>query len=372
MSSVAIVRCENYGQKQVDLAVEKACLAANMHSVAGKRVLLKPNVLSDAKEDRCITTNTAVVRAVIHLLKKQGAKEILMGDSPGLHGPSFVPRGCGLAKVCKDEGVQWVDFTLAPKTRRVPYTRGKSLPFASILEEVDLLFSLPKLKTHQLMYSTGAVKNLFGLVPGLHKSPCHVMFPTRELFASLMVGILSINKPSFSLMDGIIGMEGPGPANGKPRHLGLVLASRDALALDYAQAVVMGYDPLTIPIIAEGLRREEGSPPSSYPLLDASDLVVENFLRIAQQKKTSFFHALIAPFFLSRYIQWKVKRERKAPIFLTEPCIQCRKCIDICPVHALHLEGKSIIIDEKACVRCYCCHEVCPAHAIEVDEYYHE
>ncbi len=372
MSSVAIIRCENYDQGLVDLAVEQAALAADMPSVEGKRVLLKPNVLSDAKEERCITTNTAVVRAVIHLLKKQGAKEILMGDSPGLQGPSFVPRACGLDKVCKDEGVRWIDFTQNPKTMSVPYTRGKSLPFASILDEVDLLFCLPKLKTHQLMYSTGAVKNLFGLVPGLHKSPCHVMFPTRELFASLIVGILAVTKPSFSIMDGIIGMEGPGPANGKPRHLGLILASKDALSLDWAQAVIMGYDPLSIPIVAEGLRRGEGEEPSSYPLLDANDLVVENFQRIAQQKKTSFFHALIAPFFLSRYIQWKVKRERKAPIFLTEPCIQCRKCIEICPVHALHLEGKSIIIDEKVCVRCYCCHEVCPAHAIEVDEQHHE
>ena len=368
MSSVAINRCENYEQEKVDLAVEEACLAANMPPVAGKRVLLKPNVLSDAKEDRCITTNTAVVRAVIHLLKKQGAKEILMGDSPGLQGLAFVPRACGLDKVCKDEEIQWVDFTQNPKTKTVPYTRGKSLPFAGILDEVDLLFSLPKLKTHQLMYSTGAIKNLFGLVPGLHKSPCHVLFPTRELFASLMVGILSLTKPSFSIMDGIIGMEGPGPANGKPRHMGLILASRDALSLDYAQAVVMGYDPLSIPIIAEALKREEGAIPSSYPILDANDLIVESFKRVVQQKQTSFFHALIAPFFLSKYIRWKVKRDRKAPVFLTDPCIQCRKCIEICPVHALHLEGKSIIIDEKVCVRCYCCHEVCPAHAIEVDE----
>ncbi|MGB4407349.1 MAG: DUF362 domain-containing protein [Sphaerochaeta sp.] len=372
MSSVAIVRCESYDQEKVDVAVEQACLASDMPSVSGKRVLLKPNVLSDAKEDRCITTNTAVVRAVIHLLKKQGAKEILLGDSPGLQGPSFVPKACKLDKVCKDEGVRWVDFTQNPKTRLVPYTRSKSLPFASILEEVDLLFSLPKLKTHQLMYSTGSVKNLFGLVPGLHKSPCHVLFPTRELFASLMVGILSLAKPSFSIMDAVIGMEGPGPANGKPRHMGLILASRDALSLDYAQAIVMGYDPLTIPIIVEGLRREEGTVPSSYPVLDANTLVVEDFQRIAQQKQTSFFHALIAPFFLSRYIRWRVKRERKAPVFLTGPCIQCRKCIEICPVHALHLQGKSIIIDERVCVRCYCCHEVCPAHAIEVDEHHHE
>lgn len=370
MSSVAIVRCENYDQSLVDIAVEEACLRADMPSVEGKRILLKPNILSDAKEEQAVTTNSAVVRAVIRLLKKQGAREILVGDSPGLQGPSFTPRASGIAAVCKEEAVQWIDFTEAPITKVVPYTRNKSLPFAAILDSVDMLFSLPKLKNHQLMYTTGAVKNLFGLVPGLHKSPCHVMFPTREMFASLMVGILSLAKPTFSIMDGIIGMEGPGPANGKPKHMGLILASQDALSLDFAQAVLMGYDPMTIPIILEGLRRAEGSIPTSYPVLDPHDIVVDNFIRIAQQKKTSFFHALIAPFFLSAYIRWKVKRERKAPVFLLDPCIQCKKCMKICPVDALHLEGKQIIIDNKLCVRCYCCHEVCPADAIMIDEQY--
>jgi len=368
MSSVAIIACENYDQALVDNAVETACLASNMPNVSGKRVLLKPNILSDAKEDRCITTNPAVLRSMIRLLKKHGAKEILVGDSPGLQGPSFLPKNCGVYQVCKEEDVKWVDFTKNPTTKLVPYTHNKQLPFASILEEIDLLFSLPKFKTHQLMYSTGAVKNLFGLIPNLHKSPCHVQFPTREQFASLIIGILELSKPSFALMDGIIGMEGAGPANGIPRHLGLLLASSDLIALDYAQAMIMGYDPHSIPIISEGLKRNLGSIPTDYPLLDPNTLILENFKRIQQQKKTKFFHSLIKPFFLSSYIRWKVKNERKAPVFLPDPCIGCRKCIEICPASALVLENKRILIDTRACVRCYCCHEVCPANAIVIDE----
>ena len=368
MSNVAIIKCENYEQTLVDNAVETACLAANMPEVSGKRILLKPNILSDAKEDRCITTHPAVLRAMIHLLKKHGAKEIVVGDSPGLQNPSFLPKNCGIHQVCIEEKVTWIDFTKSPETKMIPYTHNKKLPIASILGDVDMLFSLPKFKTHQLMYSTGAVKNLFGLVPNLHKSPCHVQFPTREQFASLIIGILELSKPSFALMDGIIGMEGAGPANGIPRHLGLLLASTDLIALDYAQALIMGYDPVSLPIISEGLRRNLGSIPTTYPLLDANALILENFKRIEQQKKTKFFHNLIKPFFLSSYIRWKVKKERKAPVFLADPCIGCRKCIEICPASALVQENKKIIIDTHACVRCYCCHEVCPANAIIIDK----
>lgn len=368
MSRVAIIRCDTYDQPMVDAAVEQACLLGLMPSVSGKSILLKPNILSDAKKELSITTHPQVLRAMIRLLKKQGASRIVVGDSPGLQKPAFLPKACGIHRVCIEEDVQWIDFTKQQRLHTIPYTRGRKLPLASILDEVDMVFSLPKFKTHQLMYTTGAVKNLFGLVPNLHKSPCHVQFPTREQFASLIVGIAAVVKPAFSLMDGIIGMEGPGPANGRPRHLGLLLASCDALALDHAQAAIMGYDPKTIPIIAEGLKRGLGSVPTSYGGEDIHSVIVQDYLRIEMHKQTRFFHSLIIPFFLSKYIRAKVKKERKAPIFLSEPCIQCRKCIDICPAHALTMQHKRIIIDQNSCIRCYCCHEVCPASAIAVDE----
>lgn len=368
MSKVAIVRCSAYEQAEVDEAVRQACMQASMPSVEGMRILLKPNILSDAKPERNITTHPMVVRSMIRLLKEHGAKQILVGDSPGLQVPNFLPKLSGIHQVCLEEGAEWVDFTKQPRLHTIPYTSNKQLLLTSVLSEVDMVFSLPKFKTHQLMYATGAVKNLFGLVPNLSKSPCHVLFPTREQFASLMVGIAEVVKPSFSLMDGVIGMEGPGPANGRPRHLGLLLASTDALALDYAQAQIMGYSSEQVPIIAEGLKRGIGAIPSAYPVLDAKDLVLPDFLRIEVQKRTKFVNALIIPFFFSKLIRWKVKKDRKAPVFLVDPCIRCRKCIDICPAHALTMQDKRIIIDEKACIRCYCCHEVCPASAILVDE----
>lgn len=138
MSCVSIVRCESYEPALVDKAVREACASAGMPDVNGKTVLLKPNILSDSKEELGITTHSQVVRSVIRLLKEQGAKRILVGDSPGLHTPNFRPRASGIWKVIREEEVEWADFTDRPTTYPIPYARGKKLPLPSLLEEIEI------------------------------------------------------------------------------------------------------------------------------------------------------------------------------------------------------------------------------------------
>lgn len=374
---VAIARCENYELSQVEKALEKVCEAAQMPPVKGLTVLVKPNVLSDAKVEAAITTNPMVVQALIRMLKAKGAARILVGDSPGLQGPAFVPRACGIQQICEEEQVQWCDFTKDPVTRVIPGTARKKLPLAKALYEADMLISVAKFKTHQLMYATGTVKNLFGLVPGLHKSPCHLSYPSRESFAKLISGIYETAKPAFCIMDGIIGMEGAGPANGIPRHIGLLLASRDGSAVDVAQSTIMGYDPLSIPLIAELRERKltgwNFPQDISYPLLNAKELVVNGYQTIEQQPKSNLFASLILPFF-TRFLKKRHQRKQPKPLFDMSVCIRCGRCVSICPGKALSFEPdneakskKRIVADYRHCIRCYCCHEVCPADAIEID-----
>ena len=369
MAYVAIDRCENYNQDEIFSCLTELCRKANMPDVKGMKVLVKPNILSDAKPENCITTHPEVVRAVIRILKENGASEIYVGDSPGIHNAGFCGRNCGIQDVCIEEGVTWVNFTQNPVAKRINGTRF-TLPMARILDEVDLVFSVCKFKTHTLMYSTGAVKNLFGVVPHLNKGLCHTKCPSRESFARLIVGIHETIKPAFCIMDAIIGMEGAGPANGKCRPVNLLLASDNCFAMDVAQATIMGYNINDIFILNEARVRRLIPKDIVYPVLDANDLIIEDYDRVPIRKRTRFIRSLVIPFAATPLQRMRQRRE-PAPQFNDEKCIRCLRCANICPAKALTLKEeengtKHIVCDYKKCIRCYCCHEMCPVDAIIV------
>ncbi|NIQ10345.1 MAG: DUF362 domain-containing protein, partial [Gammaproteobacteria bacterium] len=99
--------------------------------------------------------------------------------------------------------------------------------------EADVIINLPKLKTHQMMGYTGAVKNMFGLVVGMRKVRLHLQAGTDKAFFALMLLELAERFiPALSIMDAVVGMEGNGPGNGDPVQLGALLASASPLALD--------------------------------------------------------------------------------------------------------------------------------------------
>ncbi len=372
-TTVVINNCYSYDTQKVYETLKDMCIQADMPDVCGKKILLKPNILSDAKPEDCITTNPEIVRSMVRILKENGASQIYIGDSPGLQSPSFSGTNCGIKAICDEEGAIWCDFSDSPVIKQINGLRLK-LPIAAIIDKVDMVFSLCKFKSHTLMYATGATKNLFGTVPSINKALCHAKYPSRESFARVIVGIHETIKPAFCVMDGIIAMEGAGPANGTLRPLNILLASRSCLAVDVAQATIMGHNLSDIPILNEAKRRHLLPQNIEYPILNANDLIVEDFERI-QVKKTNLIKALLLPFLTSRF-QRRNQRKEPAPIFNDERCIRCLRCVNICPQKALSLvpmggtlenkPNKHIVCDEKKCIRCYCCHEMCPANAITV------
>lgn len=368
---VAITSCNTYGDEDVYPALKEVLLHGKMPDVDGKTILLKPNILSDALPQKAITTRFEVLGNLIKILYEMGATKIYVGDSPGISGNNFLPKHSGIYKACKDYGATWVHFSRHTVSRKIPFTYGKKLPLPTILDEVDYVFSVAKMKTHQLMYITGCVKNLFGLVPGLHKSHSHMLYPTRESFSRMIAGLYQLVKPDFNILDGIVSMEGPGPASGFPRHTGLLFASVDATAIDASMAIIMDYKVDEIPLLKELQKRSltswqkvENIP---YPLLDAKDLVIEDYKRVQVDKKTRLLSSLLGPLF-TKYIKFKHQQKEPRPIFNDELCISCGKCITICPGKALKFnENKKISADYSRCIRCYCCHEVCPADAIDIE-----
>ncbi len=363
-NKVGVAKCPRYEYPLIKKTLDTIVEATNFPDCRGKYVLVKPNVLSDAPKEKNITTNPLVVKAVIEILKEKGAGRIICGDSPGLPGASFRAKVCGIADVCGEEGVEWVDFLSSPVEHILP--SGIKINVTHYIDEVDIVISVSKMKTHQLMLATGSVKNMFGIVPGLNKSPLHLKARSPEAFSEVILDIYSIHKPEYSVMDAVISMEGAGPANGTLRQTGLLLGSASAPALDRAEALIMGYKAKDVPLLAALEKREKGSTEGVYPLLDPEAIAIHDFRRVPV-KKRGLISALILPYF-SRHGERGMTRVRKEPVFDSARCRQCRKCIEICPAGALKLTEKKVVINSERCIRCYCCHEMCPFDAIIVEK----
>lgn len=364
MNRVGIARCTQYDEAIVERAVRQVVDGTLFPSCSGKRVLIKPNILSDSRPEAGITTHPLVVKAMIRICQERGASQVYVGDSPGLHTPAFHGASCGIAEVCRMTGATWVDFSR--DAVQMTLEGGEKVTVAGILDEVDFTISLARFKTHQLMYTTGAVKNIFGIMPGLNKSPMHLRHPSRDDFALFMTRLFRKAKVAYALIDSVIGMEGPGPANGTLRYVGLMIGGADAFLVDRAQAIIMGHDPADIPILEAGRRAGLGTGEIDYPLLDAGDLVIDDFRRIEVEKSRGLFSSLVLPF-LTRARDRRRAQQRPAPQFDHDRCVKCSRCVQICPAKALSLD-RTVTIDTGRCIRCYCCAEMCPADAIRIEE----
>ncbi|MFH0935446.1 MAG: DUF362 domain-containing protein [Candidatus Omnitrophota bacterium] len=360
-SRVCIKRCVSYDPLAVGNAVTEALDALggiNNFVRPASKVLVKPNLLMAKEPEFGIDTHPEVVRAVIRVLKKAGCS-IFVGDSPSVFGDQIenvaeVYARSGIKKICQEEEVTLVEFNKRRLRRGIPLT--------TMLDECEYLVSLPKFKTHNLTLLTGAIKNLFGLVVGTYKTEIHKNYFRVNDFSKVLVDIYEEAKPSLTIVDGIMAMEGDGPATaGKLRDTNLLLASCDCVALDVVMALIMGINPLDVLTTKEAAERGLGEADSdSIEVIGErlSDVVGEPFLLPVTSLKSRLLPKPL--------MNLALKMIRYRPYCLYGSCIRCRACIKACPNKCITLRNNRIVFDYSECISCFCCQEVCPASAIRV------
>ena len=367
---VSITRCEDYAPTNVLSAVKEAVeLLGGMEKFVqpGQKVLLKPNLLSARPPESAVCTHPSVVEAIASLATEVGGR-CFVGDSPSVgaetpEGFERLLRTTGMRDVIERTGAPAVRFDDSGTERDIPKARVfRRVLLTDALDGADVLINIPKFKTHELTLLSGAVKNLFGCVPGRRKVEFHLQAGNDPaMFAQLLADISQVVRPNLSIMDGIVGMDGQGPAAGRRRNFGLILASSDAVALDAAACVVAGVDPLAVPTLR--LASEQGvgvADPASIEIVGAQpeEVRIPDFLL---PQEGDLLSRMPRP--LHRLLRNQLVR---SPVFLPRRCSGCRSCIETCPVHAITGEGNHLSVDYSECIRCYCCQEVCPEEAISV------
>jgi uncharacterized protein (DUF362 family) len=216
--------------------------------VRGKRVLLKPNLV-EFDPGAAINTNPLLVLAAFEAFRSLGAANVGIAEGPGHRRVTLdLADAAGYYRTFPDFDKVFTDLNLdevAPV--RLPRAAGRldSLYLPKTALGCDLLVSLPKMKTHHWVGATLGMKNLFGLVPGgVYGWPKNVLH-----WAGIDESIVAINSAFprlFTVVDGIEGMEGNGPIQGRPKLAGVIVGGPDRVAVDATCCRIMGIDPQKI------------------------------------------------------------------------------------------------------------------------------
>jgi uncharacterized protein (DUF362 family)/Pyruvate/2-oxoacid:ferredoxin oxidoreductase delta subunit len=366
--NVSILHCSGYEAAQVEATVRRAVdLLGGMGQFVEpeQRVLVKPNLLLASDPARAVVTHPSVVRAVVILVQEAGGR-VLIADNPFVvpmtrQGWESLYKQTGMAAVAAETGAE-LNMQLIPQQQ--PHPDGKLLKMvdtSSFVIEADVVISVPKLKTHGLMRLTGAVKNLFGTVPGATKQGYHVKLQTADRFAEMLLDIASFVQPALTVMDAVVGMDGAGPSAGDPFPIGAILAGPDPTAVDVAALSVVGHDPASVPTVAAAVQRgwTTGEVGGLNLLGDDLDTLRVEGYRLPPGGRSAMDHL---PHFLRRL----GTRQLVASPYVTARCVGCRLCIENCPMETISQVDGRAQINLANCIRCYCCHEVCPEQAIEL------
>jgi uncharacterized protein (DUF362 family)/ferredoxin len=377
-NKVYIVQCPDYDLVEMKMNELLSMMGGmSLFAAPNQKIVLKVNLLQPAKPEQAVSTHPAIVTAVARLAKEAGAIP-LIADSPGT-GYKYnkttlntLYQTCGMYQAAEAAGVK---VNLDTTYQSVSFPQGKLIKHFEVITpvlEADGIFNLCKLKTHLFMSMTGAVKNNFGVIPGLAKVGYHAKLHDKERFAGMLLDLADYVSPRLSIMDAVMGMEGEGPgAAGTPRHIGLLLGSLNPLALDVVASEIIGLPREKNPVLLAA--EKQGLTPTSLEEVQVIGADITK-IRISDYK----IPVTVDGVGLGHLAWWQKPLQpiiksglSLAPRVVRDKCIACGICRDSCPMKVISIVGKTqkyAKINGKKCIRCYCCHELCPRKAVELRE----
>ncbi len=255
-SRVVIVRRSTYDVASLELEVDRV-LATFALPVSGKRVVLKPNFVEyDPKG--VINTNPALVGVVAQAFRRLGASSVVIAEGPGhRRDNAYLLSASGLLDMMRDLKVPYVDLNTDNVVRvscRSDYSGLGALWLPRTIVDADLVVSMPKLKTHHWAGVTLSMKNLFGIMPGsVYGWPKNVLHQ-HGIQESILDISAALARAPFTIVDGIVGMEGNGPIQGTAVASEVLIFGDDPVAVDATAARVMEVDPAKVAYLSEAGR----------------------------------------------------------------------------------------------------------------------
>lgn len=358
MEKVAAVLCSTYELEKVYQGVLEALNRIGSRVPENKTVLIKPNLMAQNKPEQHTITHFAIIDAICRILDEHNCK-ILIGDSSAFYQKGITIKAfetSGYRAVAEKYAARLVAFEKQPLVKINTGLSGimKELYIPRVLLDADMVINACKLKSHGSMRLSGALKNMFGCLPGGYKQKMHLWTKNELELADIMLDIHDIVKPSVSIMDAVYGLDGGPTALGRPVHTSRILAAENAAALDIIACKMIGYEPDEVELLVCALKRHMIKSFEDVELLGDIDPL-------------RFKHLLKGPF---------SEDKGKNSIFVTETyitpqidrldCNRCGHCVEICPVQAISFMKGKVEVDPDRCINCCRCLYECPIDAIKV------
>ncbi len=354
MENVAIVQCSDYKKQTIQGAIERIFDLLECNFSSG--ILLKPNMLSSLSPEQAVTTHPVILEVLSEILPHP----VYIGDSPPNSQKTIELywEKCGYASIASNTGATLVKLE-GKSTIFQLNIAGKTVSFP--VSDFGLnhpIFNLPKFKTHNITILTLCMKNLYGLIPGYPKGLLHTEFPQPESFNSFIVEFYRMisEKVIFNLVDAVEIMDGNGPASGRKRYYGYLIAGKNAVCVDFVCATLAGLKIHEIPFLR--IYETKYGIPGTKIVGDEPE-IIDNF----QLPLSSVLFRIQRVSALSKFVNTVANHLNVIPVINHRKCVRCMECYNVCPANAI---SKDLKIDRKKCINCLCCFEVCQHKAIEV------
>ena len=239
-SIVAVVKGER-GHEPVFKALD---LIDYKKALAGKNtVLIKVNFICEKTWDTGATTDPIVVEAIIKKLVPLGVKVYVVESDATMTSADKAYVATGMKEMCDRNGVEFINLRYVKEKVTLKIPNGETLRSIKVprIAAESAIISAAKLKTHMATIVTLGMKNMFGFMPDKFKAKFHA-----RGISDVVTDINTVLKPSLTVIDGFVGMEGKGPMDGTPIQTNLIIAGTDVVATDATAARIMGFDPSKI------------------------------------------------------------------------------------------------------------------------------
>jgi uncharacterized protein (DUF362 family) len=293
---VGLDRCQGYDRRSLQLSLARVMPhLGDLNLSSGTRVLLKPNLIS-TKAPPLACTQADFIAAVAAWFLDHGCR-VAIGDSPAFGSGAHVMERQGISRALRGMDVQHLEFgSVVRRSLRLGLTIG----VAAEALDCDLLVNMPKIKAHDQMYVSMAVKNIFGIVKGVRKSLLHMRHYTSQddahlEFARILLDLHDLLPPNITLADGVEVMHHHGPVHGETLALHCLAGANSAVALDTAMLALLELPASASPLWRAA--RERDLPGSELGEIDFPLLAPQDF----------FGSGFVAPAILSpvRFRPWR-------------------------------------------------------------------